>query len=189
MSNVIFIDNFLSEKECDLISNYILKNEDMIKQKGEDNYVGTAKNSLTGRHPYFNYLYHEPGKILVPKFRELFGEVTIQCWANTFRKGEGIRMHQHGMRKDRQFISGNIFIDGPEHIGTIYNGEWKKSKRGTFAYFSSNVPHAVAKNTSDQVRISMAVDVYKAILPGMQLQKAIDPTAYHNRYYTTSVHP
>ena len=185
MSQATFIDNFLSEKECDLISNFILTYEDTIKRQGEDFYPGTAKNSLTGRHPYFNYLNYAPGQILIPKFRALFGKTTIQCWANTFRKGEGIKTHTHSnlSKGDPTFVAGNLFIDGPEHIGTIYDGELKESKRGTLAYFPSTLPHSVNKNTTDQVRISMAIDVYEKINPSMQEYLDDDPEAYKKRYY------
>ena len=66
-----FIDDFLSSQECDIISQYIIDNENMVKSIGPDIYSKTSDDSLTGRYSVFNYLYYPPGKILIPKLKNI----------------------------------------------------------------------------------------------------------------------
>jgi len=159
------IDTFLTSEECREISEFILKYEDDIKALGPDIYTGTADNSLSGRHWCYNYLYDTPGKILVPKVKEEFGECIVQCWANTFRYGEGIKPHAHGVDPNNEydkigFTSVNIFLQGPTDVGTIYNSKKEINKVGQIAIFGSRLVHSVPPNPYNNVRISMAMDVY-----------------------------
>lgn len=154
------ITKFLTKEECKIISNYILENETYIKSLGDDNYSGTSENSLTGRYKVFNYLHHIPGEILIPKIKNIFGECLVQCWANTFRKGEGIQIHRHSPVSKPRFICANIFLSGPNtgtyypEVGTII------SEIGTLSIFPANYDHGVQPNETDDVRISMALDIY-----------------------------
>jgi len=159
------IDTFLTPEECRSISGFILENETRIKSLGPDIYTGTADNSLSGRHWCYNYLYDIPGKILVPKVKEEFGECIVQCWANTFRYNEGIKPHAHGVDPNNEydkigFTSVNIFLQGPTDVGTIYNSKKEINKVGQIAIFGSRLVHSVPPNPYNNVRISMAMDVY-----------------------------
>jgi len=157
LMNVLYcIDDFISPSECDELSKFILESEDWVKSVGSDTYEGTSEDSLTGRWVHFNYLYYQPGRILVPKLKELFGDCVAQCWANTFRKGEGITDHEHGLG----FYTCNLFLDGDPLIGTNYDGVLLESKRGTLIINDSMLTHHVRPNPTDQVRISMALDVF-----------------------------
>ena len=164
----LFKETILDKKELEFIKNYILEQEDYVKSLGPDTYEGTSDNSLTGRHRSFNWLTTPIGDILIPKIREVISKLNfceypigVQCWANTFRYNEGINKHNHGEWK---FLSGNLFIDGPEDIGTYYfeNREWVKYKsiKGEYTLFSSELPHYVPKNKTNDVRISIATDMY-----------------------------
>ena len=89
--------NLLNKEECEQIKNFILNNEERIKSLGPDIYAGTSDNSLTGRYSVYNFMYDLPGDIIIPKLKEIFIKdklnfpISIQSWANIFRKNEGIK--------------------------------------------------------------------------------------------------
>ena len=159
----------LNEDECTKIKDFILNNEQKIKTLGPDIYPGTGEDSLTGRYSVYNYMYDLPGKIILPKFKKIFTEnnlmfpISIQSWANTYRKNEGINIHHHAGNFEK-FICANLFIDGEEDIGTnfIINNEDIniKSKKGEIIFFDSLLDHYAKKNTSNSIRITMAFDIY-----------------------------
>ncbi len=167
VSKFLFKKVILNNDEINFIKNYILEHEDEIKKLGPDTYMGTSDNSLTGRHRCFNWLTTPIGDIIIPKLKNVFKElklsypIGVQCWANTFRKDEGINKHQHGEWK---FLCSNLFIDGPEDIGTYYfiNKKWTKYKStpGEFTMFYSQLAHYVPKNKTNDIRMSMAMDMY-----------------------------
>jgi hypothetical protein len=164
----------LSDSEINEIRNYILENETNIKSLGVDTYPGTSKNSLTGLFAFFNYLHVETiGKnILLPKIKEMLREINveppiiIQCWANVFRNGEGISAHRHGNMKQK-FYSGNLFISGNTKPGTTYYAGPDSNPRpidvenepGVLNIFPCDSIHLVKENSTEEVRISMALDV------------------------------
>ena len=156
----------LNKSEIKTILKYILNNEQKIKNLGVDNYIGTNKNSLTGRHGLYNLFNSSISYILKEKLLPFLKKNNIQkpawikCWANTFRKGEGILEHKHG---DFNFICGNIFISGNTSTGTNYFFNNKKlnipNKPGEVYLFDSNTIHSVDNNIYDDIRVSIAFDV------------------------------
>ena len=162
----------LNEEECKKIKSFILNNEQKIKSLGPDIYPKTSDDSLTGRYSVYNYMYDLPGEIILPKFKKIFIEhglmfpVSIQSWANTFRKNEGIDLHHHANQAE-DFFCANLFIDGDENIGTNFIIDKKdiniKNKKGEIIFFKSLLDHYVKKNTSDSIRITMAFDIYSGI--------------------------
>ncbi len=165
----LFSKILLSQSECNIIKKYILENEDRIKSLGPDLYAGTKENSLTGRYKYFNYLYvEEIGSILIPKLKEIFDgmkleyPISVQCWANTLRNGEGISVHKHGPNNVR-FLCSNLFISGPTKPGTTYyiknNFVDHENKIGEIHLFDSNLYHYVSNNKTNEIRISMGFDI------------------------------
>lgn len=167
----IIANKILNECECKEIKKYILTNEERIKNLGPDVYPGTDDDSLTGRFPYFNYLNtSEVGDILIPKLIGIFEEmnlrlpISVQCWANTFRLGQGITYHKHGL-SDVNFLCGNIFIAGPTKPGTTYENGGNfvdiENDSGTLTMFDSHVGHLVKPNDSDEIRISIAMDIHE----------------------------
>jgi len=151
------IENFLSKNECESISNFILENEEYVKSLGPDNYSGTSNDSLTGRFEYFNYLYYQPGDILISKLKNYFGKCIVQCWANIFRKGECIKPHFHG----EGFISANIFLFGDYKTGTYYDGiGLLENQKGSLVYFDSKLIHYTRKNKTNIPRITLAMDIF-----------------------------
>ena len=172
--------DFLTQIECDTIVNEILSLEDAVKRLGPDEYVGTSEDSLTGRYKYFNYLnVPEINTILEPKLKELFGPCVLQCWANILRQGEGIEAHTHFINDDPVYIerhgaTGNIFLYGDPTTGTYYNfpelGPLHvkyDNKVGELSLFTPTLIHGVPKNTTGDMRISMAIDVNKDLTEDM----------------------
>ena len=164
--------DFLTQEECDTIVHEILSLEDAVKRLGPDQYTGTSKDSLTGRYKYFNYLnVPKINTILEPKLKNLFGPCVLQCWANILRPGEGIEGHTHfggagTAYTERYGTSGNIFVYGDPTIGTYYNfpklsplSVKYDNKVGELSLFTPTLFHGVYKNTTDDMRISMAIDV------------------------------
>mgnify|MGYP000385010037 CR=1 FL=1 len=171
--NLFKIPNFLSIEECDTIYDRILETEDHVKSLGDDLHNGTADNSLTGRHWCHNYLNDKVvSSIIVPKLRIIVGRKKfIQCWANTFREGEGIARHCHRNPNApgaplRDWTCSNLFLGGDPGVGTWFEGEKYENHRGELMMFSSSVYHWVSPNTSSEVRITMAMDIHSSIISG-----------------------
>jgi hypothetical protein len=156
--------DFLSQIECDTIVNEILSLENAVKRLGPDEYVGTSEDSLTGRYTVFNYLnIRSINTIICPKLKEIFGPCVVQCWANIFRQGEGIEEHRHIEDTSINAVltaSGNIFLYGDPTTGTYYEGVKHDNKIGELSLFLSDMLHGVPKNTTGDMRISMAIDVH-----------------------------
>ena len=172
--------DFLTQEECDTIVNKILSLEDAVKRLGPDEYVGTSEDSLTGRYKYFNYLnVPEINTILEPKLKELFGPCVLQCWANILRQGEGIEGHTHfcdapTSYTERHGATGNIFLYGDPTTGTYYNFPELDplsvnyyNKVGELSLFTPTLFHGVYKNTTGDMRISMAIDVMRDLTEDM----------------------
>jgi hypothetical protein len=174
--------DFLTPDECDKIIEIILSKENQIKQLGPDNYPGTNTNSLTGRYYCFNFLSIESiNSIIAPKLKEIFGPCTVQCWANTFRRGEGIAEHTHVTERTacpEYYASANIFLCGDPTIGTYYEGVKHESKPGQLTIFPPNMLHGVIKNPTDKIRISMAFDIYIGSEKYMKMRALKEPWRY-----------
>jgi len=155
---------FLTHAECDKIVETILSLEDSVKSIGPDIYAGTSDDSLTGRFHCFNFLTVETiNSIIAPKLKKMFGPCTVQCWANTFRYGEGINTHFHidDINRCPEFVAAaNIFLRGDPTTGTYYDGVKHINKVGEVSIFSPVLPHSVPKNLTNTIRISMALDIY-----------------------------
>ena len=174
----------LNEPQLIKIRNIIIDNESKVNGVGNDIYKGTNDNSLTGRYWCYNWLYTEIGDILIPKIKDILYKdlkikcpVAIQCWANIFRKGEGITLHSHSPdwfcdvavpenQSNREYVSANIFIDGDTEIGTHYligpkNKLLKRENtRGEISAFSSFLKHLVLPNYTEKKRISIGIDIH-----------------------------
>jgi len=172
--------DFLTQEECDTIVHEILSLEDAVKRLGPDIYPGTSEDSLTGRYKYFNYLnVPKINTILEPKLKKLLGPCVLQCWANILRQGEGIDEHTHfggvgTAYAERHGLTGNIFLYGDPTIGTYYNfpelGPIRvkyDNKVGELSLFTPTLVHGVPKNTTGDMRISMAIDVNRDLTEDM----------------------
>ena len=178
----------LDSIECSALKEIILDNETSVKELGPDVYGGRAgNNALTGRYSVFNWLNNlKFRKILLPKLKNFFKKlnyaspIIVQCWANTFRLGEGIMIHDH----DPLVTSANIFICGDPKIGTnfVVNGKHQNvaNKEGEITIFDGTTLHYVDPNPTNDVRISVAMDIY--------LNGELPPDLENkNRYYTITL--
>ena len=165
--------DFLTQEECDTIVNKILSLEDAVKRLGPDEYIGISKDSLTGAllAESVHFALPEINTILEPKLKKLLGPCAVQCWANILRQGEGIGEHRHFVDYDHAYIerhgaTGNIFLYGDPTTGTYYKFPELDplhvkydNKVGELSLFTPTLFHGVYKNTTDDMRISMAIDV------------------------------
>jgi hypothetical protein len=160
--------NLLDESECNFVQKFILEQEPKIKQLGPDIYPGTSSDSLTGRFRYYNLLdFDQIEDIFIPKLKKVFEQlnwklpVTVQCWANVFRKNESIERHHHGPG----YYSSHLFISGDESLGTTYiiNGEHCNVPNipGSLCIFSSELEHYSIPNIHEnRERITIAMDIF-----------------------------
>ena len=173
--------DFLTQEECDTIVNKILSLEDAVKRLGPDEYIGISKDSLTGAllAESVHFALPEINTILEPKLKKLLGPCAVQCWANILRQGEGIGEHRHFVDYDHAYIerhgaTGNIFLYGDPTTGTYYNfpelsplSVKYDNKVGELSLFTPTLFHGVPKNTTGDMRISMAIDVHKDLSENM----------------------
>ncbi len=173
--------DFLSQEECDTIVNKILSLEDTVKKLGPDIYPGTSEDSLTGAllAESVHFALPEINTILEPKLKKLLGPCVVQCFANILRQGEGIDEHRHFVDYDHAYIerhgaTGNIFLYGDPTTGTYYKfpelGPFQvkyDNKVGELSLFTPTLFHGVYKNTTGDMRISMAIDVHKDLTEDM----------------------
>ena len=184
MNNLfLYQKTILSSEEVETLKNIILTKEDYVKSLGPDVYDGTSENSLSGRHTIFNWLnLKEVNDILAPKLKNIFLElgwdfpVSVQCWANTFRNKEGIKIHKHRnlLSFEKPFYCSNMFITGNTKPGTTYFNEGityvnsesvtLENEPGKLMVFTSEIFHGVEPNDNDEIRISMAMDYYPGVI-------------------------
>jgi hypothetical protein len=179
---MIIRKKIFTKKEIQIIKNFILKEEENIKSLGKSGYKNSSSDALTGRYDIYNFLNSKIGPLLLNKIvpfldsLNFFKPLSIQCWANTFRKGEGIPMHKHSNGL-HYFYCANIFISGKNNIGTFYVKEneshYSRNKSvknivkkfnnipGEIFLFDCFCPHYVEPNPTNEVRISMAMDIYE----------------------------
>ena len=163
-----YSEKLLDSRECTTLKEIILQNEKSVKELGPDIYGGRAGNdSLTGRYSVYNWLNNsEFRNIFLPKLKNFFLKlhysfpIILQCWANTFRIDEGIMIHDH----DPLVTSANVFICGDPNIGTVFVLDNKErivpNKEGQITIFQGNTLHYVNPNPTNNVRISIAMDIY-----------------------------
>lgn len=164
----------LSNTECDVIVDIIIKNESNIKSLGEDIYEGTREDSITGRYHVFNCLnISKINKILEPKLIELFKElkleypIYVQCWANIYRKGDYIEYHSHTQNDilyRNNILSANIFLLGNTKPGTTYYFDHSpvdvENKVGEICLFSPTLFHSVRPYKKNDIRVTLGLDIF-----------------------------
>ena len=166
---IIKIPNFINEREIKIIEHEVLSNEEKIKEMGESKSNLVDGDSLTGRYYLYNFLTNNPSvkQILFDKFVLMFGlKRFVKLWANTYYKGQGFNPHVHRNPQSPQqknlkdWTCGHIFISGPLDVGITYAGERHTSTPGELHLFRSDLPHYVPRNETDDVRITLAFDVF-----------------------------
>ena len=193
-------ERILSRINCDRLGKFLLsKQEEVLKIKDHlsDGGTGLGLHSTTARFLNYNVLHwdQEDIKILKDGIIETHDEyyryivngeppeiVICSCWMNIMRKGERIRLHQHGYH-DSTYLSGNftvaceesktIYINPIVHFtenellervedrGQEYEEEFYASpnRPGNMTLFPSYVPHFTTKHTSNTERITIAFEI------------------------------
>jgi len=160
---MIISEKIISDRDCLILKDYILNKETYFKSLGEDSYLGTSDNSLTGRWKYYNLIEDETvNQIILDPIKQFLSKHNIlptycQCWANIFRNKEGIKLHQHG----NFGWSANLFIFGNPCPGTFYENIGSiPNEPGVFTFFNSSIFHGVDEINYD-LRISFGFDFVK----------------------------
>lgn len=183
------------------LSRTVLEKENRIKRDhrparvaGEEN----IRDSLTSRYYAFNVLtWPEPCaqdllKFLRASYRDMLDhmpllrreKVYIQCWANTVRKGESIKIHNHG--GPGSYFSGNLplQVHQPRSSFTHYSltataqtaagsAEQRLSidnQPGKLTIFPSDIYHYTDPWPHDEVRITVAFDIVSRAVVDRQSQ-------------------
>lgn len=174
-----FIDydeNFLDEAEVMALRDIVASHHQVLIETFPSNYSATPDTSLTGRYEYFNWLNVKSFSDiledkLIEKIRKLhptWKDVFIQCWANTFGPSDNIGWHCHSTDSNRQFFVSHIFLGGADTSTLYIDPETHQlteipNKVGAISVIPSNVYHCSTPNlTLDNMRISIAVDIYNA---------------------------
>lgn len=183
----ILISDFIDKETANSLSNKILERESVIMglvdgTKLQLNIVNPG--NITRFHAYYNLLdlnIPEMDIVLI-KIKEmihkLFGwdNFHIKIWANVFRKGDYLGLHNHAdnmsLKKFPYAISGHCFLHSTEQTYTTYLFKRKKinildssinvvdipNKVGEISIFSSYVEHEF-KQWGGELRVGIAFDI------------------------------
>jgi len=174
MRGLLIREGILTKEECIVVKEWILKHETKVSStRPIHTHSGTVFNPLDlNVAKIYGYDCTVVSDILVPKLRKLCKElelkfpVSVQCWGNTFKKGEGIKEHQHSYGGTDVFMCANIFISGPKDIGVWYKDKETDQlekiigEPGDMTLFFEDHRHWVDTNETDEVRISLAFNIW-----------------------------
>jgi hypothetical protein len=127
--------------------------------EGIDEHLHVAERSV-------NVVINTSGKIYMDKIPNV--GTYANFWATAFEmlahQGKDIDEHIYidgGYTGSVELTaSGNIFLYGDPTTGTYYEGVKHDNKIGELSLFSPEMVHGVPQNTTDDMRISMAIDVH-----------------------------
>jgi hypothetical protein len=166
--------SFFTPEECQHIISVFEKYKDDIPHGTEDE---TGYTGLTSTYMHYNWLYNEELQDLnieqrlfnLPEFSK-WQYMTLQCWGNALHVGEDLQQHSHGHDLKRMgqkeefrrfmFYNANIFLGG-EYDETWYEDQgYVNNEIGDIHIFTCDLEHRVDKNTGNDTRYSMAIDIY-----------------------------
>ena len=160
---------FLSEQECDDISELITDREPWVL-KNIPTTPETKYKGLTSKYYDFNWLpwvvdagIDIRNRLFNIDILRQHETLWIQCWCNVLRQGQGLQMHHHATDKnDNPFYVGHIFIDGHIETGTDYEelNRIVPSEKGALHIIGAEDNHKVVLNQYEEPRISMALDIW-----------------------------
>ena len=166
--------SFFTPEECQHIISVFEKYKDDIPHGTEEE---TGYTGLTSTYDRYNWLYNEELQDLnieqrlfnLPEFSK-WQYMTLQCWGNALHVGEDLKQHSHGHdlnsmgQKEEfrrfMFYNANIFLGG-EYDETWYEDQgYVNNEIGDIHIFTCDLEHRVDKNTGNDTRYSMAIDIY-----------------------------
>ena len=83
----------------------------------------------------------------------------LGCWFNAMGPGSDTTLHSHN--DDDELLSGVYYVRVPENSGRLLIHSGKEviqhaPREGQWVFFAPQTPHAVSKNLSDELRLSVA---------------------------------
>lgn len=166
----------LDSEEHKTIRNFILDEESKSDWRVPEEWLCEMNSSFV---PNKKYHHHQIFKSLVKKihthvYKFIDNDDFVsehlemsELWLNTYRKGHSQERHDHGSC----FLSGNYFFDIPKNTGDMivyhplsnkvidgwapYAGK-VKSETGKLILFPSYLYHAVERNHTDNLRITIS---------------------------------
>ena len=203
LNNLIHRYELLTEEECKIVRDIILDKEAYVKSLKPDVLLHNLAYNIEGGEYHlpntddpnlkplsemwdvFNWISDTTiGDIIKDRLKDIFKElgmkapISMQAWASTLRKGEGIRTHYHSDANHPKTWSGSIFISGNTDPGTTFlvpkDDNFKgchsnpkgcteitlENKPGELYMFDGYLVHYVSQNPYDTVRISTAFQIY-----------------------------
>ena len=159
---------FFTPEECETIISVFEKDKDNVPYGENTGYEG-----LTATYPVYNWLYNEAFQHLdieqrlfnLPEFKE-WEYMVIQCWGNKLSVGEELKTHYHGNTLQHEYMRRHMFYNANIFLGGEFNETWyedygiQENEIGDIHIFTCDLDHAVAENTGQDPRYSMALDIY-----------------------------
>jgi len=168
-----------------LATKFFLKKEKELIKKFPAAYDGDTNlpNSVTARYTFYNLFslknvskeIETIKKFIKKNVKELLlqsnindlNDLWIICWFNVLRKGEQIARHSHYSltKAHESFVSGHFCVNA-FNTNTFYKdigdtNELKvKNEIGQLSLFPSYISHWSDKHEGEEVRITIAFDVY-----------------------------
>lgn len=188
---------FFTEEECDSIKPYCYEVEQELIKFGFDKHrENNALGDVVTTNNYFRYNFFAAHPNFADRFADFMWQmnknidwpIAVQSWVNIYRKGQGIKWHNHQGSMGKSF-SANIFVDGPTQPGITYKpfnekGIVRENKKGYIHVFPCELFHMVPPVEEEQDRITIGITVhsYKDINRTM-----IDQLAFNSRTYQDTI--
>ena len=150
---------------ADLKVNYLsFKNQ---AETGHTHFFGGRFENIyiKGEHiPGLNELMHEALN-LAAGILDTDSELQISFWFNEMQQGHSTTKHTH--EEDNELLSGVYYVNVPENSGNLVlsnteNGDEERvaPKAGEFIFFEPSLSHSVAMNHSDEMRLSIWMNIW-----------------------------
>lgn len=171
-------------KKIDTIRNWLISNEDMIKErypvstiKGDTGLGDDSISSRIGMYNLFefsdelpelkdllNFLQKSYLNFVKAEYASVY-DLVLVSWVNILRNGETIKEHTHSA-SSISYLSGNMHLD-TYPTKTIYKNPYEKfndfafeNVKGGLTIFPSYVPHSTSEYSNPEVpRVSLAFDL------------------------------
>ncbi len=181
--------HFFTNEECDEIKRYAYRKEGELINKGHQK--RHSGSSIVTEIYYQNFFKDHPtyadrlANFLTQTNKELEWPILVQSWTNIYRKGQGIKLHNHKGIMGKSFAA-NIFIDGPTKPGTTYlveNGNELEeitieNQKGYIQMFPCAVYHKVNPVESERISIGITLHSFEYITKDIIKLYALNSKAF-----------
>jgi hypothetical protein len=194
---------FFSEEECEDIKTYAYNIEKELIENGfDDHRENKTLGSVITTNNYFRYNFLGAHPHYADRFADFLSQtntdlewpIVVQSWVNVYRKGQGIKWHNHQGTMGKSF-SCNVFIDGLTTPGITYKpfnekAIVKENKKGFIHMFPCELFHMVPPVETEQDRITVGITVhsYQTVQRDMLNQIAFNSRMYQDTIILTREH-